>query len=130
MSNRGERRGLVPAKPGFKLSTFVHVTQVRSWLPCSGHNFLNSVQGCLTVGNGIFKYGVLSEHLIDSTVKSAVCDCAPEVSSFTLHHGQQRAQHILLQVKFSRKKTLANISVKFIHVLFNYLGAFNERMNY
>lgn len=122
MRNHGESRALVPAKPGFKLSIFAHSTRVRCWLHRSEHNFLNTVQGCLTVGNGIFKYGVLSGHLIDSTVKSAVCDCAPKLPSFTLRHGKQQAQHIFQQVKFSRKKTLANISVKFIHVLFNYLG--------
>lgn len=122
MRNHGESRGLVPAKSGFKLSTFAYGTRVRYWLHSSGHNFLNTVQGCLTVGNGIFKYGVPSGHLIDSMVKSAVCDRAPKRPSFIPHHRKQRAQHILQQVKFSRKKTLANISVKFIHVLFNYSG--------
>lgn len=32
------------------------------------------------------------------------------------------SQLICQQVKFSRNKILANISVEFIHVLFNYLG--------
>lgn len=118
-----ERSGVwVPDKLGIKLSTFADVTQARGWLYCSGHTFLKTVQGYLTVGSDIFKYGVLSRHLIDSKVKSGVCDCALKLPHFILHHGKQHAWHILQQVKFSRKKTLANISVEFIHVLFNYLG--------
>lgn len=85
----------------------------------------------MTVGNYTSNVELsLSGHLIDIIVKSGVCACAPKLPHFILQRGKQWAQHILQQVKFSRKKTLANIRVEFIHVLFNYLGAFNERMNY
>ena len=61
------------------------------------------------------KYSVLSKHLVTMRMTVTLHSC------LTVQYCKW-SQLICQQVKFSRNKILANISVEFIHVLFNYLG--------